>query len=74
MSVLSKSQLCLRYENGFPYKGSPEERLKFLLNFAAMSPSLGRSTPWRFEVKMDRLILHLDASRARRATDPDPRE
>lgn len=74
MAVPSKNQLCLRYENGFPYKGSPEERLKFLVNFAAMSPSLGRSSPWRFDVHLDRLVLHLDASRARRATDPDIRE
>ncbi len=60
MTAFSNSQLCLHYENGFPYKGSAEDRLRFLANFTAMCPSLGGSSPWRFEILMDRMILHQD--------------
>ena len=74
MELLTNTQRCLNLEANFPMVGSPEEQLEFLVNYAILSPSVRESQPWNFKVQPDRVELHLDDSRSRRASDPDTRE
>jgi hypothetical protein len=74
MAALTMTQQCLGMEDGFPKKGSTEDKLRFLIQYAILSPSVRNSQPWKFSVEKDSIHLSLDRSHAKRATDPDVRE
>lgn len=59
---------------GFPARGDPAERLRFLLSWAVLAPSRHNTQPWLFEIDGDEVRVHADGSRALQATDPDGRE
>lgn len=61
-------------EGLFPESGSPEDQLKFLLNYAVLAPSSHNSQPWRFRVKGPEVALYADRTRALPVVDPDDRE
>ncbi len=61
-------------EEGFPTDGSTDDKLKFLIQYAILAPSVRNSQPWNFRVEDGVIRLHLDRSRARRTTDPELRE
>lgn len=61
-------------EDAFPMTGTPEEQLRFLVNYAILAPSSHNSQPWLFRIKGDTLDLYADRERSLRATDPSDRE
>jgi hypothetical protein len=58
----------------FPEKGSTRDKLSFLLNYAALAPSILNTQPWRFRITSDAVALFADTSRRLPITDPDMRE
>ncbi len=53
---------------------SGEQRLRHLLTYAILAPSVQNSQPWLFHVEEDFVELHLDRSRKISALDPHARE
>ena len=74
MEALSGTQICLRMEENFPEGGTTEEKLKFLVKYAILAPSVRNSQPWNFKIEKGSIQLSLDRSRARRTSDPELRE
>lgn len=74
MAALTTTQLCLGMEETFPAAGTTEEKLRFLVQYAILAPSVRNSQPWKFAVVDDAIELSVDRSRARRTTDPELRE
>ena len=60
-------------EADFPRDGTPADRLRFLLNYAVLAPSLLNSQPWRFVVEADAVRLYADRRRQLRVLDPEGR-
>lgn len=71
---LSMTQQCLGMEDLFPKNGSADEKLRFLIQYAILSPSVRNSQPWMFKVEKGTVSLFLDRSHAKRTSDPDVRE
>lgn len=61
-------------EAEYPERGSPEQRLKFLLRYAILAPSSHNSQPWRFRIRGSSAELLADYDRALPVTDPLDRE
>ncbi len=61
-------------EAAFPREGTPEEQLKFVLQYAVLAPSGHNAQPWLFSVHGDELELFADRTRALPVVDPDDRE
>lgn len=61
-------------EASFPAKGTPAERLAFLVRCAILAPSEHNSQPWAFHIVGDTLELLADRSRALPVVDPQHRE
>jgi nitroreductase len=60
-------------EQDFPRSGQPEERLRFLLNYAVLAPSGHNTQPWLFSVGGDAVELHADRTRGLPVVDPEDR-
>jgi hypothetical protein len=58
----------------FPGKGTPAEKLAFLVNYAVLAPSKYNSQPWLFEICGGSLDLICDRNPAFQVTDPACRE
>jgi nitroreductase len=58
----------------FPFLGSPEDQLRFCLQYAVLAPSNHNTQPWRFRLDADEVELWADRSRALPAGDPRGRE
>ena len=58
----------------FPDKGSPNQKLLFLLKYAVLAPSNHNTQPWRFRIHGDVVDLYADRARALPVVDPDDRE
>jgi hypothetical protein len=58
----------------FPENGSTRDKLSFLINYAALAPSILNTQPWRFRLTNDTVDLLADSSRRLPITDPDKRE
>jgi nitroreductase len=54
----------------FPVRGKSSQKIKFLLRFATLAPSLYNSQPWRFLVKDDQVAIYADRDRSLVAADP----
>lgn len=74
MATLTTTQMCLGMEETFPSDGTVEDKLRFLIQYAILAPSIRNSQPWKFQVVDDAVHLTVDRSRARRTTDPELRE
>ncbi len=61
-------------EDEFPQDGSPEERLTFLVRYAAIAPSSHNTQPWKFDVGSGRIGIHIDEDGWLRVADQDRRE
>ena len=65
-------------ESGVERTGSPPagaaERLRFLLQWAALAPSRHNTQPWIYEISGDELRLYADTSRTLPIADPDGRQ
>lgn len=61
-------------EHAFPGKGTMDEKLRFLLNYAILAPSLQNTQPWKFAVRGDEIRVLADTLRWMPVTDPDQRE
>lgn len=64
----------LPLEAQFPHAGQLSEKLRFLLNYAILSPSSHNTQPWQFKIVDDRIELYADRTRALPIADPDNRE
>jgi nitroreductase len=60
-------------EQDFPRSGQPEERLRFMLNYAVLAPSGHNTQPWLFSVGGDAVELHADRTRGLPVVDPEDR-
>ncbi len=61
-------------EVGFPWKETASQKLKFLLNYAVLAPSIHNTQPWSFRVLDDEAEFFADASRAMSVLDPVQRQ
>ena len=50
-------------EHAFPGKGTMDEKLRFLLNYAILAPSLQNTQPWKFAVRGDEIRVLADTDR-----------
>ncbi|WP_168210321.1 Acg family FMN-binding oxidoreductase [Persicimonas caeni] len=58
----------------FPVDRPLEDKLRFLLGYAALAPSSHNSEPWKFAVEGNRVRLFADTSRWLKVADADKRE
>ncbi|MBF2064845.1 MAG: nitroreductase [Calothrix sp. C42_A2020_038] len=58
----------------FPTTGTPEEKLKFVLNYAILAPSSHNTQPWRFKIESGKIYYYADRTRSLPVADPDGRE
>ncbi|HID43988.1 MAG TPA: hypothetical protein EYP30_09520 [Archaeoglobaceae archaeon] len=58
----------------FPVKGSVEEKLKFLLNYAILAPNSHNTQPWKFSIKGNRVYVYADLTRQLPEVDLEKRE
>ena len=61
-------------EDDFPFDGTTTDKLKFLLNYAVLAPSIHNSQPGLFKIVDDAVELYADTTRALPVADPDYRE
>src|SRR5690606_20406923 len=76
-SVLSPPESSGKEYSGdgdFPFDGSPEAKLRFLLSYAILAPSNRNTQPWRWRISEDMIELYADRGRALPHLDPDDRE
>lgn len=58
----------------FPFAGSLEEQIVFLLHFATRAPSTHNTQPWKFRVSVDGVEVFADYTRRMPVADPGGRE
>ena len=58
----------------FPEKGSMEDKLKFLINYAVLAPSSHNTQPWKFSIKGNNIEVYADFTRQLHEVDPEKRE
>jgi len=61
-------------QSEYPAHSDIASRLRFLLNYAVLAPSLYNSQPWRFEIENDTIRLYACTDRAVPVADPEGRE
>jgi hypothetical protein len=61
-------------EDDFPARGTPAEKLRFLVNYAVLAPSGHNTQPWLLRVAGDSLEVIADRTRALPVVDPEDRE
>jgi hypothetical protein len=61
-------------EGAFPKLGTASEKLRFLLNYAVLAPSVHNTQPWLFRIVSDGVELYADRTRALPVVDPEDRE
>jgi hypothetical protein len=55
----------------FPWQGTPDDRLKFLIRYAVLAPSVYNTQPWIFSVKEDTIQVFIDTTRWVQSGDKD---
>ncbi|MCW3054444.1 MAG: nitroreductase family protein [Chthonomonadales bacterium] len=58
----------------FPRQGTPDDRLKFLLRYAILAPSVYNTQPWIFSVDGDTIQVFIDTTRWVQSGDKDQRD
>lgn len=61
-------------EAEFPERGTPAEKLTFLLHYALLAASTYNTQPWKFAVEADHIHLFVDPARWLKVADADQRE
>ena len=60
-------------DNDFPSRGSAADKLRFLLNYAALAPSSHNTQPWLFRIAVDSVEVVADRRRCLPVVDPHDR-
>lgn len=63
----------LASEDGFPWRQPRLDQVRFVLNYAALAPSLYNCQPWRFRATEERVEILADRSRALPSADSEGR-
>lgn len=58
----------------FPWQGTPDDRLKFLLQYAILAPSVYNTQPWIFSIEGDTIQVFIDTTRWQQSGDKDQRD
>lgn len=58
----------------FPHHGAPQDKLRFLLNYAVLAPSSHNTQPWLWKIEGNEIELWADQNRAMTALDASGRE
>jgi nitroreductase len=61
-------------ETAFPWRDTASQKLKFLLNYAVLAPSIHNTQPWSFRILDDEVECYADVTRAMRILDPRQRQ
>jgi len=61
-------------ETDFPYAGTKETQLRFLVNYAVLAPSNYNTQAWKFCIHDDSMDVSLDKARALNFIDPQLRQ
>lgn len=61
-------------EYAFPRHGTLAEKLKFLVSYAILAPSLHNSQPWKFVVRANEIDVLADLTRQLKVADSNARE
>lgn len=72
--MFMKTDIWNVQETDFPATGTPEEKLKFILNYAILAPSSHNTQPWCFKIDSGAIYLLADRTRSLPVADPDGRE
>lgn len=57
-------------ESDYPFLGTTEDRMKFLLRYAILAPSGPNSQPWKFAIDGSTVLVYADLKRSLPAVDP----
>ena len=74
MSDTTRDEPWAIAERDYPADGTVAERLRFLVGYAVLAPSVQNTQPWRFRLAGERIELRADRTRALPVSDPDDRE
>lgn len=55
--------------SNYPYNGTSEEKIKFLLGYAILAPSTFNSQPWKCRIDKNQVKVFLDSERMPRKSD-----
>ncbi len=58
-------------KESFPKRSKMEEKIKFLLKYAILAPSLYNTQPWQFKINKNKLTITLDPSRIPKEIDKE---
>lgn len=72
--MAASDDLWLRSDVDFPANGTLEERIRFLIGYAALAPSGHNTQPWSFATGPDWVDVLADRTRALPVVDPHDRE
>src|SRR3989338_4132181 len=61
-------------ESDFPEMGRPAEKLRFMLNYAVLAPSIYNIQPWIFKILDNEAYMYADMRRKLPIADPDHRQ
>ena len=61
-------------EHEYPLRGTPGEKLRFMLRYAVLAPSNHNTQPWLFRVRGNQVELYADRARSLSVTDPSDRQ
>ena len=61
-------------ESAFPQQGDPQRKLKFLLNYATLAPSIYNTQPWTFRLANEAVELLVDPNKTLLSVDPVQRQ
>jgi hypothetical protein len=73
-AMVIKTNIWNIRDSEFPTTGTPEEQLKFILNYAILAPSSHNTQPWLFRIDADAIYLYGDRTRNLPVADPQGRE
>ncbi|WP_139792949.1 hypothetical protein [Pseudophaeobacter leonis] len=72
--MAASDDLWLRSDVDFPSNGTLEERIRFLIGYAALAPSGHNTQPWSFATGPDWVDVLADRTRPLPVVDPHDRE
>lgn len=70
----SEKPPIIPHEEDFPTFGSADEKLRFLLGYAILSPSTHNTQPWKWTIVGNEAELYADRTRLMPGLDPQGRE
>lgn len=71
---MTKQNIRREANEDFPYTGTSEQKLRFLVGYAILAPSNHNTQPWKFCIRDDSLEVSLNKSNALSFIDPQLRQ